>query len=894
MQYPSSTSSPLSSFALANFVTEGVRTFYRFNEKFESRNNLTLEQFRLMQNNDYEKVNIHYNNGTLWQPNQNGNFIALSMNFSNIYCIDIDENIGWENLPEILKSLPYTLSRTKSLPHFFFRIVGAELKKIQSITNGVAKTLTLGSDNLNFCKGDLLTAGTWEKKDGMIYNYNGELPTLHWKDVKKLLKPECATKFEMNAVLEKAPKLNFVSSNDTEDEDEDEAFPDLDEDTTTEESDDEEPVKPRRTVGVALDGIKSNQVDQPVEQTIVDNNDFQSKIKKLKVVSKLWKPDRLNTYDNWIKFTWAMINSFGDKGRDAWLELSKACYTRTDKAYDESNNLKIWESEFKRKKKDLKGYTVATLYHWAKEDNPELYEKMYEKLKIDWNRLTHAQFAKMLCDERFLGNNVVFTGKKKEMQGYKYNGVYWVDLGLHNAEIKKDLFDRMYKMYLNEFFKIKDSFDEKEIPTILNSIKSLDNNIYRNNVVECLKTEKYVDKIEWNRDRDLFAFEDGIYSLSLNQFIKPEPSQYINWTCGYEYGLTFDKKEMIVPEYEEEQEFCVEFLSSLFTDKDTIHYLLKRMASYLKQMNSEEKADFWTGDGRNGKGTLSKLLEQVLGKYFGELNLGFYTTYEKSADAPNNNLYNLRNARLINTSEVGEDANDASKPQRFITSQFKRITGGDKLVARQPHEKEQIEFYAGKVLIQTNLMPELVGIELPKNFSLRERVVIVRFPFRFTDNEEDIRKNPSVYKKRDNSLKENFEKNVNLKRGFWRLLTKYYQLYLTEGLVLPKQVEEDTHSYFNASNKVKSWFDNYIVEDMPNADKKFESSRNVKDLFEHFCNFNTGGNMKKAQFVEYLTAIAGKSKSKSERGVLTLQNTPFLRGYKIRLNDDETDVLVLV
>ncbi len=748
------------------------------------------------------------------------------------------------------------------------------------------------TDNLKFCKGELLTGNTWEKKDNQVYNYNGSLPTLSWEQVKSFIVEDDAKRFEENAGINQSKivfKVQELEEDDTtEEETYDDEGNDNDADTEKEETKKVKVVKTKKTEE-PKEEKKKEQKDQIKEEL----QDLNKQIDRLRVVSKLWKPERINSYKSWLEFTWCIINSWGEEGKEIWNEISKELYTRTDKSFDENGNKNIWDNESKKKKKELKGKTIATLYYWAKEDNPEEFNKLYNTHKIDFHRLTHAQYAKMLCTEKFLGSNVVFTGKKKEMQGFKYNGTYWVDLGLHNAEIKKNIFDRMYDLYMHEFMKIMHTIDPDDVASILGAIKQLDNNVFRNNVIECLKTEKYIEKIDWNKDRDLFAFNDCIYHLKLGKFVKPNPNQYINCTSGYDFGVSYDKdNKLVAPEYLEEQETCMKFVRSLFNDEATIHYVLKRMSSFLKQMNAEEKADFWTGDGRNGKGTLTKLLSEMLGKYFGELNLGFYTTYEKSADAPNNNLFNLRNARLINTSEIGEDEKGGNQAQKFITSQFKRITGGDKMIARQPHEKEQIEFYAGKVLIQTNKMPELVGIDQAKNFSLRERVVITRFPFRFTADENEVANNPSVYKLRDNSLKEQFETNENLKRGFWCLLVKYYKMYLEEGLTLPEQVKRDTLAYFDASNKVKTWFDDHIVSIEPEEDGKFLTEINTKDLFEHFCNFNTQGFMKKAQFVEYLISIVGKSTNKKTRGILTLQNNPHLRGYKIKQEEQETGCLL--
>lgn len=877
MIYPENHSStPLSNFIASNFIIEGVLTSYRLNTQYDARNNLSLEQFRFLRNKDYESVNIRKKDGSLWRPVENGDLIALSMNHSNIYCVDIDEDISWENIPNIFKDCPYTKSRNKKLPHFYFRINNLNLKKLQG-----TKQFTNATDNLNFCKGELLTGNTWEKKDNEVYNYNGLLPDLSWEQIKCFIIDTDVKRFEENAGINQ-PKITFKMQDLEEEE------------ITTEEDVENEPqekpiLKPKIKKSNKKQETKEESTEETTDDKMINSTEkiFKEQVARLKTISKLWKEERINNYRSWLDFTWCIINSWGQNGKEIWNELSKELYTRTDKTFNEESNKQIWDNEMKRKKKELEGKTIATLYYWAKQDNPEEYEKLFNKHKIDFCRLTQAQYAKMLCTERFLGSNVVFTGKKKDMQGFKYNGVYWLDLGLHNAEIKKGIFDDMYNLYMKEFMKNYDSFDEKEKASVLGSIKQLDNNVFRNNVIECLKTEKYIEHIDWNKDRNLYAFNDCIYNLQLGNFIKPNPNQYINCTCGYDLGISYDEKnKLIVPEYLDEQKICENFVKSLFNDNDTIEYIFKTMSSFLKQINAEEKAYFWIGDGRNGKGTLTKLLTQTLGKYFGELNLGFYTTYDKGADSPNNNLFNLRNARLINTSEVGEDQN-GNQAQKFITSQFKRMSGGDKLIARQPHEKEQIEFYAGKPLIQTNTMPELIGIDKKENFSLRERVVIVRFPYRFTADENEVKNNPLVYKLRDNSLKEQFETNENLKRGFWCLLISYYKKYLQEGLILPSQVQTETLAYFDASNKVKTWFDNNIIEVEMGNNKKYENDINTRDLFENFINFNTQGFMKKAQFIEYLIGIVGRSTNKQTRGILTLQNNPHLRGYKIKQEEEE-------
>jgi phage/plasmid-associated DNA primase len=530
--------------------------------------------------------------------------------------------------------------------------------------------------------------------------------------------------------------------------------------------------------------------------------------------------------------------------------------------------------------------TYFVLYN--KTPNYPEYENIFNSRKIDWDRLTEFSFAQRLKTKDYLGETILFTGSTKDMNGFRFNGVYWEDLGCHNADIKKGYFDTMYNFYMDELDKVKDFFDPDVLFSLKCKIKSLDSSVFRNHVIDILKTENYIKEVKWNKDNNLFAFDDCIYNLKIGAFVKPDPKQYINWTTGYSYG---DTKQ----EYLEQQTWCKTFINQILNNASTEAWIIKVLASFLKQENAEEKCHFWLGEGRNGKGTLTTLLKIALGKYFGELNLGYYTQYDKSADAPNNNLFNLRNARLINTSEVGEDNLDPEKPMRFLTEKFKRITGGDTLVARQPHEKVQVEFKGGKTLVQTNLMPELVGIELPKNISLRERVEITTFPFSFIEEGDPLLKsNPNKYKKKDTSIKETMNDD-KIKLGFIRLLLNTYKLYLQEGLKAPPQITQNKLNYFDECNKTKSWFQEYLEE--TEDTKKSEERINIpQDLYIQFCSMSVSTKkISKAVFTRHLTDLLGKisAKDTTKCGVFTLNGVAWVQGYKWKAQENGNGVCLL-
>jgi len=73
---------------------------------------------------------------------------------------------------------------------------------------------------------------------------------------------------------------------------------------------------------------------------------------------------------------------------------------------------------------------------------------------------------------------------------------------------------------------------------------------------------------------------------------------------------------------------------------------------------------------------------------------------------------------------------DNNEGQKFITSKLKTLSGGDDITARR-----QLKFKAGKLLIQTNIMPTFSG-KNTDNTALKERVEILEFPFSYVDNDD--------------------------------------------------------------------------------------------------------------------------------------------------------------
>jgi len=398
--------------------------------------------------------------------------------------------------------------------------------------------------------------------------------------------------------------------------------------------------------------------------------------------------------------------------------------------------------------------------------------------EIDWN-ITEASFAKEFKKICF-NNNVIFIGDKEKPDGFMYNGIYWQPIGLHNAELSKEHFDNLFKHY--ETALNNKDLNEKTFNKYKFQINQLNFFKTRSNVLKIFKTDNHKFNINWNKNNNLFVFNNSIYDLEKGEFSEPNPEDYINLSCGYDYIKPKNYNEISLK--------INNFIKSIIAESD-YEYMMKVCSSFLYQENIDEKGYFWLGSGRNGKGTKTSLLKNTFGNYWGELSMSYYTTFDTKTDAPNQNLYNCRNSRILNSGEL-PNVNINNKPVMFVADKFKSITGRDSIYARELGTKNTAYFSAGTALIQLNNMPNFGKIDI----AILERVVVIDFPYTFVDKDNiGLTENPEIYKLKDDKLKDMFNTN-DYKCVFITELFKWYKEYKKE-FIIPDNVKHHTAKYFN-------------------------------------------------------------------------------------------------
>jgi phage/plasmid-associated DNA primase len=402
-----------------------------------------------------------------------------------------------------------------------------------------------------------------------------------------------------------------------------------------------------------------------------------------------------------------------------------------------------------------------------------------------------------------------------------------------------------------------------------NNIKKLSRNVTREAVAKTYLSVIHQPNIRWNVNPEWFVFNDCVYDLSKGEWVKTTSKDYINSTCGKNYHIesSYNSKEEFGNALAEARRNLLEFFKSVVLDDD-YPYFMKVLASFLRGFNKDEKAYFWLGEGRNGKGTVTALLQNLMGGYWGELNMDYYTNYTKEVDRPNQNLYNCRNARVLNSSEVA-DGDIHDNPVIFISSKLKTLTGGDGIYAREVGTKNSVIFVGGTSLIQTNKMPSFVSI---KGESIKERIIVQYYPYTFTDDVEKLKSDPEKYKKKDMTLKDKFSTDI-YRRALIDILFEEYRNY-QQDFTIPESVKRYTDTYFN-SESVKG-----VMEKFYRPTIKNDSRVNLEDI-KHWIKLENGKDMSIKSLRKELEEL--------KYDVCRTGNVFTLKGYELIPDDNQVE-----
>lgn len=146
------------------------------------------------------------------------------------------------------------------------------------------------------------------------------------------------------------------------------------------------------------------------------------------------------------------------------------------------------------------------------------------------------------------------------------------------------------------------------------------------------------------------------------------------------------------------------FLNEILPDEDTRSFVQKFLGYSLSGSMREQSLVVLYGSGSNGKSTFLEAVKYVMGDHAIEAAGETFLLNGKKGRSTDNKLADLRAARLVSSSESGEE-------HRLDETLVKRATGGDELTANHLYH-ETFRFHAKfKLWLCTNHRPEIRGVD---------------------------------------------------------------------------------------------------------------------------------------------------------------------------------------
>jgi phage/plasmid-associated DNA primase len=557
--------------------------------------------------------------------------------------------------------------------------------------------------------------------------------------------------------------------------------------------------------------------------------------------------DRYTHYDEWLHLGYACKN---ENIFDLFDKYSKIkCPSKYEKG--------CCEKHIKLSSIDKK-LTYKSLLYWLKKDNQYVYNELLSKT-IDFSCLTPQTYADELND--ILNEDILIT---YDDEIYKWNGVYWEKESRKILDnfIGRQLVDH-FIVLINEKAKYS-NYVKTEKHKIINKMRfSLESPLKCAEIINKFMSITAKKNIQWDNADYLFQFNNKLYNLKNGEFIKPNKELYIRTTCGYDFDNDDDNNDG----YKKEKKEIIKYFNDI-QDKDEAEFLLIYFASTLQRYNIDNKCLFAVGKGRNGKGVSTDLMRYIMGNYWGDLNMSYFTTSDKGSDTPNSNLSECKVARFICSSEI-EETNDKDKRQKIITSKFKNMTGSDILAVRNVYGREQTKFRAGSLCLQVNFIPKFGTEE-----AMKQRVMVLNFDYTFTD--EPKKKNE---KKLDSKLREKFLTN-EYRQAFIRVLFDYYKIYNEKGLSMTKKMIKDTNKVFGEMNEVSGFMGGLNIQ-YTGLDKDYIK---ISDLH---CMYSIDNEITASMFSRELNKVTMIKDQPYE--IKMLNGYKVIRGFKLIEEKEENE-----
>ena len=514
---------------------------------------------------------------------------------------------------------------------------------------------------------------------------------------------------------------------------------------------------------------------------------------KIRQLVSILDPRRADSFDSWIRVGWCLHN-IDYNLLDAWKDFSM-----NSSKYEEGICEEKWDAMVD------KGLSLGSLYRWAKEDNLAEFKKIVssslQNFILSSMNKSHHDIAKVVY-EMFKHEFKCVSNKNKTW--YQFANHRWNEID-NAVELKKKISEEVVNEYCNYAHGLDPKIQElsgdpgqqelyiKRAQTALSISLQLRNEPFKNHIINACSVlfhdKDFYEKLDSNVN--LLGFDNGVYDLEKMEFREGLPEDYISFSTGIDYKEHEDDDELVNNVHE--------FLSQVLPIPAVKQYVLQVMSSMLSGKTGDEKFHIWTGCGGNGKSKLIELFENAFGDYCGNMSVTLITQKRPASNACTPELLKNKGKRFITLQEPDED-------EKIHVGAMKELSGGDKIQARGLH-KDPIEFKPQwKIVMTSNVLPEVSA----NDRGTWRRIRVTEFISRFVDPEDldaDIPYQFPIDYDLSTKLKEWPE-------AFMSILIKEYAKYKITGLVEPEEVKVNTKAYKQESDIFMQFMNETIEKDV--------------------------------------------------------------------------------
>ena len=520
-----------------------------------------------------------------------------------------------------------------------------------------------------------------------------------------------------------------------------------------------------------------------------------------KIFDGCYKQQRFDEYSSWISVGMAIKNTFDDKqGIDLFNYFSSKG--------DNYGGYEKTACKYQTFKRTENGYTVATIYYYAIEDNKPKFLELMSKNTFELGQTDFCQYLQMIAGKKF-----VYKTCGEHYKLFCYNGKYWQN---DDIIMKKVISNELYnflKMILIEIY-----WNTKEFNVLKSKIDKLKLTSMKKDIVETYKEYGVNNDIKFDDKWYLFGFTNLVYDLNTYEFRDYKYDDYISITSGYAWREPTD----------EELDVMNELINKIMPNKDEKELYLQILATGLEG-KCLEKFIIFNGCGGNGKSLMDDMMLCCLGEY--ALIGNNAILFESSKTGSNPEKAKIHKKRFVIFREPPEK-------NKFENSIVKELTGGGKFSARLNHDNETEKELNSTMIIECNKRP--LFSEDPTEADTR-RIIDLHFRSMFTTDKNIIDEKNNIYEAVLTYKEKEFQEKH--KYALFKILIDAHKRYKENGSVLsvPKNISERTSQYLELSCNIIQWFkENYELSNDGNVLK-------LKDIFADFIDNDFYYNLTKAE-----------------------------------------------